>query len=556
MMGRDQKGRTRLLTGITLFALIVHVAFLFYLQQMEMSLPVYAKKAISSFCELGEGELFDSEKELALAEVFQQLESNPVDTHEIEYNVDSLDPDFVSNEIAPPEILLPNADLQIVAIDPMILYSDQMDRFDPMPLESLASEASSRSPLDTSVELQGEELIDQVTRSTNLVQRYAMASDGPFEAISAGDQSDSAYGMIGSNNRHQIAPGETSQGTIAGSNDFHLEVYYQKLKNNRGYAFQASLVPKKEVIFKRIRQNLFFIIDRSYSIDKIRYDEAKVAVSKALELLKPGDTFNILMFDKKVRRLAEKNLLVNDQTIEQAIEFLSNEKHGGLFSSTDLYTSLEKIIPRSVADTEVNTAILFSDGITSLTQKDQRQAISTYTFNNNGKVSLYCISSGKANNTALLALLSHFNKGKLVHTQSFQQQPAYLVKLMKEIRNPIGKEIVVNAVTDGQVRVQLLPEGAKRPDLYEGTPFVVYGTVNCLDDFYLFLQGKYYDKWLDIKQKVVFAEAKQVSSGIELELAQFEAYDQYGQFLYNGDTAYLREANSRLTPFNLTPVFQ
>ena len=93
-------------------------------------------------------------------------------------------------------------------------------------------------------------------------------------------------------------------------------------RNAPGYLFRLQLIPRQDVQFKRIVQNVLFLIDRSQSIRPARYEASKIAVINALGLLQKGDTFNVLVFDKNISKLSEKNLAWTKENIEKAREFL------------------------------------------------------------------------------------------------------------------------------------------------------------------------------------------------------------------------------------------
>src|SRR5262249_17320002 len=153
--------------------------------------------------------------------------------------------------------------------------------------------------------------------------------------------------------------------------------------------------------------------------------------------------FNVLVFDDAVVRLSSQSLQWNPSNLANARDFLQQQKYGGVFATTDLYSSLGVIVPQAVAENEVNTAILLSYGYTFLSSEKQRTNIGNWTLKNSGKVSLYVIASGKGNNLALLDLLSVFNKGSLHFSATDTGLDSVLFKLMQSIRNPIGKDMVV-----------------------------------------------------------------------------------------------------------------
>ncbi len=346
--------------------------------------------------------------------------------------------------------------------------------------------------------------------------------------------------------------------TIASSDDFALHVRYAPKKDGRGYVFKLILLPKEGVLFRRIKQNMFFLLDRSHSIDRERYEVSKQAVIKALAMLNEGDTFNIFVFDDNVERLSTQSLPWNQENIAFAKKFLSNQPHGGFFASTDIYASLGKIVPDAVADTEVNTAILLSDGDTYLRRSQQRTTIGDWTQQNSGKVSLFSVASGGGNNLPLLELLSAFNKGVLVYSPAHNNLENTLFNLINAISTPIGKDISITAIPSHEKsQIMLYPRRGLLPDLYDDLPYVIYGATTDLSDFHIFLQGKYYDKWLDIKQKVSFGTATELKDdSLEKNLVIRRAYDHYYRFLGDGDSRHLAMAKKLLAPLNIQVAFQ
>lgn len=344
---------------------------------------------------------------------------------------------------------------------------------------------------------------------------------------------------------------------LAGSDHFDITVEYAQKQHRPGYVFKILFTPKRDVIFRRIGQNYYFLLDRSNSIPRARFALNKEIVKKALDYLKPNDTFNIMLFDNKVCRLNEEPLPWNLENLRKAQTFLEEQNHGGYFAATELYSSLDKVIPTNVSDQEVNTAILLSDGDSYLPLDKQRQTIGGWTKKNKGKVSLFAIASGGGNNLPLLDLITSFNKGGLIYTYDHDQLSDKIAELLLMIRNPIGKEMVATAVTpDKQAIITLQPGNGRLPDLYQNKPFVIYGSTNKLSDFVLFLQGKYYDHRFDIKKQISFSQAQIGSPLIEKAWTQLIAHDFYENFLEDGNKKHLDAAKQLLAPLNLPVPFR
>ena len=345
--------------------------------------------------------------------------------------------------------------------------------------------------------------------------------------------------------------------SVASSDDFYLDVQFSKAKDKNGYLFKVAFYPQNQVNFKRIKQNMFFLIDRSHSINRKRYRYAKEAVMDALKFMHPGDTFNILVFDNEVTSLSPKSLVWNHSNLLKARDFLANQKHGGLFASTELYSSLDQIIPDVVAENEVNTAVLLSDGDTFLRREQKRSMIANWTLQNKGKISLYSLASGQGNNLALLEVITAFNKGFLLYTPEDSETKIALSHMVRAIRNPIGKDIKATTVPgDKSQIIQLYPSDTRLPDLYENLPYILVGYTNSLDSFHIFLQGRYYDRWLDIKQKVDFSQAKEVTGEIEADYVVQEVFTLYEQYLHDGDYNHVEIAKEKLAPLDLPIAFE
>lgn len=399
---------------------------------------------------------------------------------------------------------------------------------------------------------------DSIVNSGGSFNLSSVVGNWNFSALKSTSNFQSRDALLPRSNKNELRGFDyKSLGTIAGSNDFTLNVEYAPRKEG-GYLFRLELVPKEQVKFKHIKQNFFFLIDRSHSIRYNRYEINKVAVAKALALLQKEDTFNILVFDDAITRLSAQNLPWNAGNVSQARDFILQQPYGGLFANTDLYSSLGLIVPSDVAENEVNTAILLSDGDTFLSLEKQRNSIGTWTHKNAGKVSLYTLASGKGNNLALLDILSVFNKGALQFSPTDKGIEGVLFNLIKSVRNPIGKDITITILPSApDLDITIYPAKQYLPNLYENTPYVVYGFVNQLKDFHIFYQGKYYDKLLDIKQEVSFKKGSKIDSEVlAKKIALQKAYAAYHDYLYDGQPQHLNDAKQLLAPYRIPLAFK
>lgn len=351
--------------------------------------------------------------------------------------------------------------------------------------------------------------------------------------------------------------GQSKAGHNANENNFTMRVEYAEKSDGDGYIFKIELVPKKQAVFRRISQNVTFLIDRSQTTNSERFEISKWAVAEALTLLRQGDTFNIALFDDRVVRLSTGNIEWNEDSVLQAYDFLSQQQRGDAPLASDFYALLGDILPDFVDDREVNTAILISGSDVISNGEMQQRAISQWTHHNSGKVSLYSIASGQESNMSALDLLSAINKGSLHYTSYDDEVPHLMVNLMQSLQNPIGKDMSATVIAnDGMTEISLFPSSTRMPNLYERTPLVLYGTASDLEDFQIVFQGKYSDRWLDVKRQVSFRHAKQVTDhSLEKMWAIQHAYDAYEKYLRTGEGTYLLEAQQILTKYKMPLPF-
>lgn len=341
--------------------------------------------------------------------------------------------------------------------------------------------------------------------------------------------------------------------SILWEDEVAVDISFHPDQDGKKYIFSLTVHPDFEIDAEPLQQNFYFIIDRSNSIKKFRFDGYKRAVQRALSALQEGDKFNIFILDKNISRLSEKNLFFSSKTLKQAEAFLDKEEYKPFFSSNDLYESLEKLFPFTNPSDEIHSAILISDGNSILNSAKQKKAIFRWTQKNKGKFNLYTATAGQGNNLVLLDLLSYTTSGKLLHSDTHASFPRKLVKLVKDLHEPIAKEVTIDAVSkDPGNNVSLFPSKVLLPPLYLKRPFSVVGTIDDITDFTIYIQGQNRGRWLNIKKTISFKNAVKGGRSLDKLWAHAQANGCYDKFLKEGKTSHLEEAKKHVAPFKGT----
>ncbi|MFI5333638.1 MAG: VWA domain-containing protein [Chlamydiales bacterium] len=328
---------------------------------------------------------------------------------------------------------------------------------------------------------------------------------------------------------------------------FDVKVELLANPNDTGVIFSINLTPVEGVVGETMPHNFYFLIDRSSSVQRHRFASYKRAVVKALACLRDGDKFNILLFDKKVKRLSERTIPFSKASRERAEQFLEQEEFGGMFAAADLYSVLDKIIPANVSEAEAHTAILITDGDSTQPPAKQQKQISQWLSKNAGKVALYAAAVGKENNLIMLDLLSSASGGELIYSDTYAAFPRKLGKLLLDLRGPLVKELLVTAeAKDGSSSVQLYPASSAHPTLFAKRPYEIIGSALNLSDFTLQIQGKYKDQWVTITKEVSLKRGTKGTRLLEKKWAAVRAQSQYDNFLKEGKVAHLLKAKEIL----------
>jgi len=333
---------------------------------------------------------------------------------------------------------------------------------------------------------------------------------------------------------------------------FKFHVQCSPKRHKPGYAFQIICTPNPKHNFKTFQQNYYFLLDRSNAISKNCYFHNKRAIAAAIALLQPGDTFNIMLFGGRTLRFSEQSVVWNKQNVVRARAFLESHPHGGPFIATNLPKILQTMIPPEVKENEVHAALLFTSGHNHFSLDKQRQVVGKYTEQNQGKVSLFCLASGKKNNLPLLELLSSFNKGELIYATKNNEITERTLELVSKIKNPIAKHLSVE-VTNQQTQMSVLlqPKNIRLASLYKNKPMMIYGSTNRLSSFDFTIKGEICGQPFKISSPFNLQEAATGTYCIESQWMKLAVHDLYQDYFTDGNEKHLKVAKELLSPLNL-----
>ncbi len=328
---------------------------------------------------------------------------------------------------------------------------------------------------------------------------------------------------------------------------FDVKIELMPKSDGKGFVFAINLTPTEEIHLESMPQNYYFLIDRSSSIERHRFAAFKRGVLKAISCLQPGDKFNVVVFDKKVKKLSEQPILFSKAALQRAEEFLEPQEHGNLFSAADIFASLLNVVPYRVSQEEAHTAILITDGDSSQSSVKQQKNISHWIDANAGHVTLFTAAIGKGNNLIMLDLLSSLSGGQLLYSDTHAAFPRRLGKLLLNLRNPLVKEINLSAVPkDSDVEILFYPSSNHLPNMLAKQSYEIMGTIDQLSDFTLLIQGRHKDRAVTITKEISLTRAVKTNRLLEKRWANVSAKSQYESYMKEGKISHLIKAKELL----------
>jgi Ca-activated chloride channel family protein len=270
-------------------------------------------------------------------------------------------------------------------------------------------------------------------------------------------------------------------------------------------------------------------------------------VLKALASMSQGDTFNIFIMDRKMVSFSPASRPVSMKNIQAAEEFLDKQDAGGLFSGVDIYSSIDKLLPNIAENEEMHTAILLTDGKTSLSVERKQSALKKWVEKNNSRVSLYTAAVGRDNDLIALDLLSSISGGKLLYSDTHASFPRKLAKLVLDLKDPVAKDLMITAVpVNPHSHIEFYPANSHLPSLYSHQPYVIIGKIDDPCSFDIVIQGRHGDQWVAIKKSVSFIEGKKGDQSLQNQWDAEQANVCYSKFLKEGKSAHLKTAKDIL----------
>lgn len=214
-------------------------------------------------------------------------------------------------------------------------------------------------------------------------------------------------------------------------------------------AVYAPLVPR----------DLVFVIDTSGSMHGTSIEQAKQALTLALDGLEPGDRFNVIQFNSAMHALFPQSVDASGANVDLARRYVRDlEANGG----TEMRPALERALTGGGEGERLRQVIFITDG--SVGNEQELFALIDARL---GNARLFTVGIGSAPNSLFMRKAAEEGRGTFTFISALHEVREKMGRLFAKLERP--------QVTDIEVR---WPGGAELaypqtvPDLYAGEPVV------------------------------------------------------------------------------------
>ena len=218
-----------------------------------------------------------------------------------------------------------------------------------------------------------------------------------------------------------------------------------------------------------LAEDVLLVQDASASITEQKLHFCREGLLKSLELLGPGDRFNVVEFRDSVSRCFETWAPVGTENLQKAREFIGRMESVG---NTDIFDSLKDLLETERKPGRPVILMVVSDGVATVGMTDHSLIIEAFSQVNRGRVSVFTVGTYPGVNAYLLDLLSYRNRGDTFVVRTGRWDiPGVIESRVREVSRPVLSDVRFRFA--GQTYCEAYP--ILTANLYLDRPLVLFG---------------------------------------------------------------------------------
>ncbi|KPQ29000.1 MAG: marine proteobacterial sortase target protein [Marinobacter excellens HL-55] len=246
---------------------------------------------------------------------------------------------------------------------------------------------------------------------------------------------------------------------VAGSEP-SAAVFHQQWQ---GEDYLMAMVLPPESVGPVLRRELSFVIDTSGSMAGDAITQARSALLRGLDTLRPGDTFNVIQFNSQAHALFPAAVPAQGHYLARARRYVQDlQANGGTEMAGAL--SLAMSMDASADEEQVRQLVFITDGAVG-----NEAALFDQIRSGLNNRRLFTVGIGSAPNMHFLREAARWGRGEFTAIHNSADVDQALNRLFAAMEAPVLTSLDVRWPDQGQ---PLTPVPARPGDLFRGTPLI------------------------------------------------------------------------------------
>ena len=209
-------------------------------------------------------------------------------------------------------------------------------------------------------------------------------------------------------------------------------------------------------------KELVFVLDTSGSMWGFPLEKAKEVISRALDGLYPGDTFNLITFSGDTHIVFPKPVYPTAGNIRKAKEVLANRSGGG---GTEMMKAIRAALVPSDSQDHVRVVCFLTDGYVG----NDMEIVGEVQKHPNARV--FAFGIGTAVNRFLLDKMAEAGRGAVEYVTLADKAGEAADRFYERVRSPLLTDLYID--WGGLPVADVYPQ--RLPDLFSGQPVIITG---------------------------------------------------------------------------------
>lgn len=207
-------------------------------------------------------------------------------------------------------------------------------------------------------------------------------------------------------------------------------------------------------------RELVFVIDTSGSMHGVSIEQARRALTLALDDLRPDDRFDVIRFNSYTDALFGASVPATPANVERARAYVAALQANG---GTEMRPALERALAGPVAETHLKQVVFITDG--SVGNENELYSLIEEKL---GAARLFTVGIGSAPNGWFMRKAAEAGRGTFTIVSALHEVNDKMERLFEKLGQPQVTDIEVSWPAAGALA---FPDAV--PDLYAGEPVVV-----------------------------------------------------------------------------------